>query len=179
MPDHSSDLAIYLEGTGNGRMVEAWHGNTLIESILPLFDSLLLDSYGVLFSFSTGQPKYRCAQLFKDDKTSRSQTGKPLKIVDQLPGDAPLVGRISLPEEGFHHFLGEAVDMALKLFSANKLGADTDLPGFDLSARELVRFPSGDFVFAGGSSRTEQTYSPQRPTHCPNQSDLGCRNEDF
>ena len=50
--------------------------------------------------------------------------------------------------------------MALKLFSANKLGADTDLPGFDLSARELVRFPSGDFVFAGGSSRTEQTSLP-------------------
>ena len=48
----------------------------------------------------------------------------------------------------------------LKLFSANKLGADTDLPGFDLSARELVRFPSGDFVFAGGSSRTEQTSLP-------------------
>ena len=36
---HSADLALYLEGTGNGRMVEEWQGNTLIESILPLFDS--------------------------------------------------------------------------------------------------------------------------------------------
>ena len=156
---HSSDLAIYLEGTGNGRLVEAWHGNTLIESILPLFDSLLLDSYGVFFRSQPGSLNID-VHNYSNDKTSRTKQVNPLKIVDQLPGDAPLVGRISLPEEGFHHFLGEAVDMALKLFSANKLGADTDLPGFDLSARELVRFPSGDFVFAGGSSRTEQTSLP-------------------
>jgi len=157
--NHSSDLAIYLEGTGNGRLVEAWHGNTLIESILPLFDSLLLDSYGVFFRSQPGSLNID-VHNYSNDKTSRTKQVNPLKIVDQLPGDAPLVGRISLPEEGFHHFLGEAVDMALKLFSANKLGADTDLPGFDLSARELVRFPSGDFVFAGGSSHTEQTSLP-------------------
>lgn len=156
---HSSDFAIYLEGTGNGRMVQAWHGNTLIESILPLFDSLLLDSYGVLFRSQPGSLKID-VHNYSNDKTSPTKQVNPLKIADQLPGDAPLVGRISLPEEGFHHFLGEAVDMALKLFSANKLGADTDLPGFDLSARELVRFPSGDFVFAGGSSHTEQTSLP-------------------
>ena len=156
---HSSDLAIYLEGTGNGRMVEAWHGNPLIESILPLFDSLLLDSYGIFFRSQPGSLKID-VQNYSNDKTSPAKQVNALKIADQLPGDAPLVGRISLPEEGFHHFLGEAVDMALKLFSANKLGADTDLPGFDLSARELVRFPSGDFVFAGGSSHTEQTSLP-------------------
>jgi ankyrin repeat protein len=156
---HSSDLAIYLEGTGNGRMVEAWHGNPLIESILPLFDSLLLDSYGIFFRSQPGSLKID-VHNYSNDKTSPAKQVNALKIADQLPGDAPLVGRISLPEEGFHHFLGEAVDMALKLFSANKLGADTDLPGFDLSARELVRFPSGDFVFAGGSSHTEQTSLP-------------------
>jgi ankyrin repeat protein len=156
---HSSDLAIYLEGTGNGRMVEAWHGNPIIESILPLFDSLLLDSYGIFFRSQPGSLKID-VHNYSNDKTSPAKQVNALKIADQLPGDAPLVGRISLPEEGFHHFLGEAVDMALKLFSANKLGADTDLPGFDLSARELVRFPSGDFVFAGGSSHTGQTSLP-------------------
>ena len=159
-------------------MVEAWQGNPLIESILPLFDSLLLDSYGLLFSSQPGTLNID-VRNYSNDKTSAAKQVNPLKIVDQLPGDAPLVGRISLPEEGFHHFLGEVVDMALKLFSANKLGADTDLPGFDLSARELVRFPSGDFAFAGGSSRTERSYPPQRPNHCPNHSDLGYRNENF
>jgi len=159
----SSDLALYLEGTGNGQMVEAWQGNPLIDSILPLFDSLLLDSYGLLFSSQPGTLNID-VRNYSNDKTSAAKQVNPLKIVDQLPGDAPLVGRISLPEEGFHHFLGEVVDMALKLFSANKLGADTDLPGFDLSARELVRFPSGDFAFAGGSSRTEQATLPNGQT---------------
>ena len=40
------------------------------------------------------------------------------------------------------------------------MGADTDLPGFDLSARELLKFPSGDFVFAGGNSKTRRISLP-------------------
>ena len=77
-------------------MVEAWHGNTLIESILPLFDSLLLDSYGVFFRSQPGSLNID-VHNYSNDKTSRTKQVKPLKIVDQLPGDAPLVGRISLP----------------------------------------------------------------------------------
>ena len=69
--------------------------------------------------------------------------------------------------------------MALKLFSANKWGADTNLPGFDLSARKLLRFPSGDFVFAGGSYRTEQITLPNGQAIAQTQSGLGYRHEDF
>ena len=80
----------------------------------------------------------------------------PLEMINQLPGDAPLVARISLPEDRFQTFLTDAVDTALKFLSGNKLNADSDLPGFDLSARKLLKFPSGDFVLAGGNSRTQQ-----------------------
>ena len=156
---HSADLALYLEGTGNGRMVEEWQGNTLIESILPLFDSLFLDSFGLLFQSQPGNLQIE-VRNYTDEQTNPVAKINPLKIIDQLPGDAPLVARISLPEQEFHNFLGQAVDMALKLFSANKWGADTNLPGFDLTARKLLRFPSGDFVFAGGSYRTEQITLP-------------------
>ena len=76
-------------------------------------------------------------------------------MINQLPGDAPLVARISLPESRFQLFLTDAVDSVLKFLSGNKLSADTDLPGFDLSARELLKFPSGDFVLAGGDSSTQ------------------------
>ena len=81
-------------------------------------------------------------------------------MISQLPGDAPLVARISLPEDGFQTFLSNGVDTLLKFVSGNKLGIDSDLPGFDLSARELLKFPSGDFVFAGGSSRTKHVSLP-------------------
>ena len=84
----------------------------------------------------------------------------PLEMVNRLPGDAPLVARISLPEDRFQSILTNGVDTALKFLSGNNLGADTDLPGFDLSARELLKFPSGDFVFAGGNSRTQQISLP-------------------
>ncbi len=155
----SGDISLYIEGTGTSRMFQTMQGNTLIESILPLFDPLLLDSFGIFLNSSPGNLQIS-AQKYSEPEPRPWSKVEPLKMVDQLPGDAPLVARLSLPANELHNFLSDGVDAVLRFLSANKLGADTDLPGFDLSARELLKFPSGDFVFAGGNSRTELKVLP-------------------
>jgi ankyrin repeat protein len=153
---HTSDLAFYIEGTGNSRMLESWKGNTMLESLIPLLDPFLLDSFGMLIRSQPGNLQIDLHN-YSDDKNSAPAKVSPLNLVDQLPGDAPLVVRLSLPKNGFHRFLAQASDRVLKFLSGNQLNADSKLPGFDLSAREILTFPSGDFVFAGGSYRTTHT----------------------
>lgn len=156
---HSADLSLYIEGIGNSRMLENLSGNTLLGSIFPLFDPLLQDSYGIFLKSQPGIIKIQ-AHNYSRSLEAEKNLAKPLEIISQLPGDAPLVARISLPEVRFQSFLIDAVDTVLKFLSGNKLGADTDLPGFDLSARQLLKFPSGDFVFAGGATKTKQISLP-------------------
>jgi ankyrin repeat protein len=156
---HTSDVALYIEGTGNSRMLESWKGNTLLESLFPLFDPLLLDSFGMHIRSQPGNLQIGLRN-YSEEKNAAPTKVSPLNMVDQLPGDAPVVARLSLPENGFHRFLAQASDRVLKFFSGNQLSTDSQLPGFNLSARELISFPTGDFVFAGGSYRTIYTPMP-------------------
>lgn len=156
---HSADISLYIEGTGTGRIFEDWQGNTLIESILPLFDPLLQDSFGVFLHSLPGSLQIQAYNYAAMENETQSRV-EPLSMIDQLPGDAPLVARFSFPENELQDFLSDGVDTVLRFLSANKLGADTELPGFDLSAREMLKFPSGDFVFAGGSYRSKRTSLP-------------------
>jgi ankyrin repeat protein len=152
---HSADVSLYVEGTGNSRMFENLSGNTLLGSIFPLFDPLLQDSFGIFLKSQPGNIKIEAHNYSLPDQVGKHEV-VPLELINQIPGDAPLVARISLPEDRFQSFLTGAVDTVLKFLSGNKLGADTDLPGFDLSARELLKFPSGDFVVAGGNSKIQR-----------------------
>ena len=156
---YSADVSLYLEGIGNSRMFENISGNTLLGSIFPLFDPLLQNSFGIFLKSQPGNIKIEARNYSLSDQKAQPAVS-PLEMINRLPGDAPLVARISLPEDRFQSFLTNAVDTILKFLSANKLGADTDLPGFDLSARELLQFPSGDFVIVGGNSRTKQISLP-------------------
>ena len=155
----SADISIYIEGTGNGRMLNGLQSNTLIESLFPIFDPLLQDSFGLFLNSQPGNLQIT-ASNYTETKTGNVAKVEPLKMVDHLPGDAPLVARLSMPADNLHGFLGSGADTLLRLFSANKLGADTELPGFDLTPRELLQFPSGDFVLAGGNSQTKRVPLP-------------------
>ncbi len=156
---HSADVSLYVEVTGNSRMLENLSGNTLLGSIFPLFDPLLQDSFGIFLKSQPGNIKIEARNYSLPDQVGQDAVA-PLEMINQIPGDAPLVARISLPEDRFQSFLTDAVDTVLKFLSGNKLGADTDLPGFDLSARELLKFPSGDFVVAGGNSKIRRISLP-------------------
>ena len=151
---HSADVSLYLEGTGNSRMFESMSGNTLLGSLFPLFDPFLQDSFGIFLQSEPGSITIEAHNYSLSEQAEKPSVSS-LEMINQLPGDAPLVARMSLPESRFQLFLCDAVDTVLKFLSGNKLGADTDLPGFDLSARELLKFPSGDFVIAGGDSSTK------------------------
>jgi len=148
----SSDIALYIEGTGSGRLVETWEDNPLVQAILPLFDPFLQDSFGLFLNSQPGNLHIR-VKNYSDSQSPNPGKPKPLEMIDQLPGDAPIVARLSIPQQEFQNFLSNGVDTVLRFLSANKLGADTDLPGFDLTARELLQFPSGDFAIAGGHSQ--------------------------
>ena len=85
---------------------------------------------------------------------SDQDPASPISILNQIPGDAPLVVRLSLPEDSFRSSAVRSIDHVLKFISNGKIDKDSKLPGFDSSATELLSFPSGDFVLAGGTFRS-------------------------
>ena len=116
---HSADVSLYVEGTGNSRMFENLSGNTLIGSIFPLFDPLLQDSFGIFLKSQLGNIKIEARNYSLPDQVEKDAIA-PLEMINQIPGDAPLVARISLPEDRLHSFLTDAVDTVLKFLSETK-----------------------------------------------------------
>ena len=90
---HSADLSLYLEGSGTGRLFETLKGNTLFEGMLPLFDPLLQDSFGILLNSLPGSLQIQAHNYVAMERKTRTSV-EPLKMVDQLPGDSPLVARV-------------------------------------------------------------------------------------
>ena len=154
----SSDLSLYIEGSGCARILESGQNPsvTALSKILPIFDPFLQHSLGLFIDSSQGEINLKLRNQSSDPENLK-QDVPPLSIIEQLPGDVPIVARISIPEKKFQETLVRGADLMLKFFSSNKLNADSLLPGFDLSAKELLSFPTGDFVFAGGHADIKRT----------------------
>ena len=90
---HSADVSLYLEGIGNSRMVEKMSQNTLFSSVFPLFDPLLQDSFGVFLKSQLGNIQIE-AHNYSVSNNSEKHSAVPLEMINQLPGDAPLVARL-------------------------------------------------------------------------------------
>ena len=99
----------------------------LLGSLFPLLDPFLQDSFGIFLQSQPGSISIEAHNYSLSEKAEKP-SAISLKMISQLPGDAPLVARISLPESRFQLFLTDVVDSVLKFLSGNKLSADTDLP---------------------------------------------------
>ena len=102
---HSADVSLYLEGTGNSRMFENLSENTLLGSIFPLFDPPLAGLLRYFLTIKPGNIKIEAHNYCILPAQVAKHAVAPLEMINQIPGDAPLVARISLPEDRFQHFL--------------------------------------------------------------------------
>ena len=146
----TSDLALYLDGTGLSELVEDFWPDDQWKNLLPALDPLFNRQIGLNLQSSRGAIKVTASE-FTPPGRQTPRAASPLAMTGRLPGDAPLVARWSLPEDSLRAGASEAMGHLLKFMSAGKLDKDSVLPGFDASATELLDSPSGDFVLAGGT----------------------------
>ena len=152
--DKPSDLAVYIDGTGLAKIIEDFWPDDQWKKLLPTFDPLFNRQLGVHFQSIKGAIKLTASEYsVQADK----QPLKPptLPMVEKLLGDVPLVVRWTVPNDSFKSATGQALDHMLKFMSNGKINKDSILPGFDISASELLSSPSGDFILAGGTFRSK------------------------
>ncbi len=144
-----SDLSIYLDGSGIAKVVEEYWPEDRWKMLLPLFDPFFSRQFGLQLTSNIGSIKATLVE-YSSEKNSSEKTVQNLKLLSQVPGDLPLVIRLSVPTEGIQKTATQAIDQVLHVLSSGKINKDTKLPGFDASVAELLKAPSGDFIFAGG-----------------------------
>ena len=151
--NQSSDLALYLDGTGLAKIIEDFWPEDQWKKLLPTLDQLFNRQIGIHFQSNQGVVKMTATE-YSGVTQSDQDPASPISILNQIPGDAPLVVRLSLSEDSFRSSAVRSIDHVLKFISNGKIDKDSKLPGFDSSATELLSFPSGDFVLAGGTFRS-------------------------
>ena len=152
--EEPSDLAVYVDGTGLAKIIEDFWPDDQWKKLLPTFDPLFNRQLGLHAHSVKGAVKLTATE-YSVQQGKPSVSNRPLPMVNQLPGDTPLVLRWSIPSKSFKSATGKALDQILKFMSNGKITQDSVLPGFDVSASELLSAPSGDFVLAGGSFRSK------------------------
>ena len=150
--ERNADCSVYLDGTGLARAFDKFipkTENIWINSILPLIDRLTHRSVGLHASSSKGVIKLQAID-YSSLRAPKSIRKDKLSLIDSIPGDAPIVARLSLSDGKMQEWVGETADQLLRTLTAGRMNKDSVLPGFDASIRELIQAPSGDFVFIGG-----------------------------
>ena len=148
----TSDCSVYLDGTGLARVFDEFIPKTQnfwLNTILPLMDNLTHRSVG-LHAFSKKGILEIQAIDYSSLDSSKSIQIDHLPVLDTIPGDPPLLARLSLSQSKIKDLVGETIDHLLRTLTTGRMDKDSALPGFDASANELMQAPSGDFVFIGG-----------------------------
>ena len=152
-----SDLGVYLDGSGFANLLENNWPDDRWKNFLPLLDPIFSRQFGLHMTSQTGSIKIT-ANDYTHGIESSSVSAKGLSSIELLPGDSPLVARLSVPKEDFLDSLNTGVDKFLRVFTNNQINKDSKLPGSDSTASELISSINGDFIFAGGNFSEKSFY---------------------
>ena len=145
----TSDLSLYLDGSGLAKVIEEYWPEDRWKTLLPLFDPIFTRQFGVQLTSKEGSIKATMIEYSPDNTNSSSKVDE-LSLLNQIPGDLPLVMRLSVPTRHIQNTTTLAVDQILQVLSNGNITKDTTLPGFNATLTDLLKAPSGDFILAGG-----------------------------
>lgn len=145
-----SDIGFYIDGSGFANLLENNWPDDRWRNFLPLMDPLFSRQFGVHITSYQGSIKLS-AEEYITGKREPTEPPEKLSLINSIPGDSPLVARLSLPTEELSNTLNTAIDKFLRALSNNQITKDSKLPGFESSASELLSSVKGDFVVAGGN----------------------------
>ena len=154
-----SDISLYIDGSGFGKILEDKWPEDRWKQLLPLLDPIFAKQFGLKLTSNVGSLKIEASE-YSIEKTKKVSPIKEITMINNIPGDSPLVARFSIPGMEFRNSAIQAVEKILQMLSDGKINKNTPLPGFNASPAELLASPSGDFVFAGGYFKEKNNFLP-------------------
>ena len=153
----SDDLSVYIDGSGFANVFEENWPDDQWKTLLPLFDPFFTRQYGLHMQSNIGSIKMTALE-YSSEINKASGPVQETSLLDKIPGDSPLVIRLSLPSKEVQQTTTLAIDQVLQMLSNGKINKDSILPGFNATPAELLTAPSGDFIFAGGHFNEKNIY---------------------
>ena len=154
-----SEISLYLDGSGLANVVQENWPDDQWKKLLPLLDPFFTRQFG-LHIISNKDSLKITTQEYSTVTNDHSKPIREIGMLDQVPGDSPLVVRLSIPTKQFQQAATFAVDQLLQILSEGKINKEVKLPGFNSTPTELLTTPNGDFIFAGGHFNKQIKYSP-------------------
>ena len=155
----SGDFSIYLDGSGFAKVVEENWPDDQWKTLLPLFDPFFIRQFGLHMRSNRGSMKITTLE-YSSAENNDSVPVKEISMLEKIPGDSPLVIRLSIPTNELQQTTTLATDQLLQILSNGKINKDSILPGFNATLTELLTAPNGDFIFAGGHFNEKNNYLP-------------------
>lgn len=90
-----SDLSVYIDGSGFGKILEEKWPEDRWKELLPLLDPLFTKQFGLKVTSNIGSLKLEASE-YSVDETRKVTPVKELTMVHNIPGDSPLVARLSI-----------------------------------------------------------------------------------
>ena len=147
------DISIYLDGTGLVRLAETFWSSNQWQNAVPLIESMTNRSLGVYGQASKGQFKVEFKSLLDLNKTNQNSS-PPSPSIDLIPGDSALIARFNFDSLKLKKIGGQWFEQFLQKFSGGQINLAFKVPGFNLSAKEILDAPSGEMVFGLGKFNT-------------------------
>ena len=110
-------------------------------------------SLGVYGQASKGQFKVEFKSLLDLNKTNQNSS-PPSPSIDLIPGDSALIARFNFDSLKLKKIGGQWFEQFLQKFSGGQINLAFKVPGFNLSAKEILDAPSGEMVFGLGKFNT-------------------------
>ena len=131
-----SDLSLYIDGSGFGKILQDKWPEDRWKELLPLLDPIFAKQFGLKLTSNVGSLKIEASE-YSIEKTKKVSPIKEITMINNIPGDSPLVARFSIPGMEFRNSAIQAVEKILQMLSDGKINKNTPLPGFNASPAEL------------------------------------------
>ncbi|MEC8043809.1 MAG: ankyrin repeat domain-containing protein [Verrucomicrobiota bacterium] len=161
-----ADASLYLDGTGLARAFEEFLPKIpsfWIQTSLPVIEKMAYRPFGIYLRSNPGSLHLSIVD-HSPMGFDLNSSSSPNSMLTSIPGDAPIIGKISLSENTFKETVFNVINSVLSKISSGKLNATSTLPGIDSSVRDILSVPSGEFVFGIGPPRTSIRNDANSPT---------------
>lgn len=147
------DASLYLDGTGIVRLAEAFWPSNQWQTAAPLIETITNRSIGIYANSNQGNLKVEARNLLENNQ-SKENKSSPSDAIRQIPGDSPLIAKWDFDSDSIKKIGSQWFDQTLKMFSGGQMDLSFQIPGFNLTAKDLLDSPSGEWILGLGSFNT-------------------------
>ena len=130
-----------MDGTGLVRLAEAFWPSNQWNSAAPLIDVITNRSVGVYAQAKSGALNIEATNLFENKIRDVNRSHSNEDAIELISGDSPLIAQFNFDLSQLRDAGTNWFDKSLNALTGGRIDLSFKIPGFNLTAEELVNAP--------------------------------------